>query len=172
MNTLFYIAGGVALISAVMAVSRSNAVHALLYLVVSLLSTGLIFFLFGAPFAAALEVIIYAGAVMVLFVFVIMMLNLRTPAQAGKASMGAQAWMGPALLSLILAMEVTYVAGWGVWQTSSTGIVGPQEVSASLFGPYVLGVEIASMLLVSGLVGAFHLARGTGSGSGKKGGSP
>ena len=57
--------------------------HALLYLVVSLLSVALIFFMLGAPFAAALEVIVYAGAIMVLFVFVVMMLNLgpQTAAQ-------------------------------------------------------------------------------------------
>ena len=53
-----------------------NAVHALLYLIVSLLAVAVVFYVLGAPFVAALEVIIYAGAIMVLFVFVVMMLNL------------------------------------------------------------------------------------------------
>ena len=76
MNVLFYIAACIAVISTLMVIIQLNPVHALLYLVVSLLSIALIFLLLGAPFAAALEVIVYAGAIMVLFVFVVMMLNL------------------------------------------------------------------------------------------------
>jgi len=61
MNTMLYISGFVAVISTLMVITRTNAVHALLYLIVSLLSVSLVFFLLGAPFAAALEVIVYAG---------------------------------------------------------------------------------------------------------------
>ena len=74
--TLFYVAATVALVATVLAMTRTNAIHALIYLIVSLLAVAVIFFLIGAPFAAALEIVIYAGAIMVLFVFVIMMLNL------------------------------------------------------------------------------------------------
>ena len=73
--TLFYIAATIALVATVLAMTRANAIHALIYLIVSLLAVAVIFFLIGAPFAAALEIVIYAGAIMVLFVFVIMMLN-------------------------------------------------------------------------------------------------
>ena len=73
---LFYIAGAVALVATILAVTRSNAAHALIYLIVSLLAVAVMFFLMGAPFAAALEIVIYAGAIMVLFLFVIMLLNL------------------------------------------------------------------------------------------------
>ena len=73
---LFYIAATVALFSTVFALTRSNAAHALIYLIVSLLAVAVIFFLLGAPFAAALEVIVYAGAIMVLFIFVVMLLNI------------------------------------------------------------------------------------------------
>jgi NADH-quinone oxidoreductase subunit J len=76
MNTVFYISSVVAVIATVLVITRLNAVHALLYFIVSLLSVALIFFTLGAPFAAALEVIIYAGAIMVLFLFVVMTLNL------------------------------------------------------------------------------------------------
>jgi len=76
MNVLFLTAGGVALVATALALTRRSAVHALLYLVVSQLATALLFFLLGAPFAAALEVIIYAGAIMILFVFTIMILGL------------------------------------------------------------------------------------------------
>ena len=76
MVTLFFIAAAVAIIATFMVITHLEAVHALLHLVVSLLAVALIFYLLGAPFIAVLEVIIYAGAIMVLFVFVVMVLNL------------------------------------------------------------------------------------------------
>ena len=76
MEVLFYMASVLALSATILALTRSNATHALIYLIVSLLAVAVLFFLMGAPFAAALEIVIYAGAIMVLFVFVIMMLNL------------------------------------------------------------------------------------------------
>ena len=76
MELAFYIAAAVAVIATVLMLTRLNVVHALLYLIVSLLAVAVVFYVLGAPFVAALEVIIYAGAIMVLFVFVVMMLNL------------------------------------------------------------------------------------------------
>ena len=76
MELAFYIAGAVAVIATILMLTRLNVVHALLYLIVSLLAVAVVFYVLGAPFVAALEVIIYAGAIMVLFVFVVMMLNL------------------------------------------------------------------------------------------------
>ncbi len=72
----FYVASAVALFATTMVITNTNPVHALLYLVLSLLAIAMVFFTLGAPFAGVLEVIIYAGAIMVLFVFVVMMLNL------------------------------------------------------------------------------------------------
>ena len=76
MNILFYLAALVAVVATAMVITRLNTVHALLYMIVSLLALALVFYTLGAPFVAALEIIIYAGAIMVLFVFVVMMLNL------------------------------------------------------------------------------------------------
>ena len=76
MELAFYIAGAVAVIATLLMLTRANVVHALLYLIVSLLAVAVVFYTLGAPFVAALEVIVYAGAIMVLFVFVVMMLNL------------------------------------------------------------------------------------------------
>ena len=67
--SLFYVAATVALIATIFAMTRINAIHALIYLIVSLLAVAVIFYLIGAPFVAALEIVIYAGAIMVLFVF-------------------------------------------------------------------------------------------------------
>ena len=76
MEFAFYLAAGVAVASTVMVITGTNPVHALLNLIVSLLAVACTFFALGAPFAGALEIIVYAGAIMVLFVFVVMMLNL------------------------------------------------------------------------------------------------
>jgi NADH-quinone oxidoreductase subunit J len=160
MNVIFYLSAGIAVISTILAISRLNAVHALLYLIVSLLAVALIFFILGAPFAAALEVIIYAGAIMVLFVFVIMMLNLGPPAmETERQWMRPGIWAGPALLSAVLLGEVGVVILNIGSHPAGFKIVDARAVGLFLFGPYALGVELASMLLLAGLVGAYHLAR-------------
>jgi NADH-quinone oxidoreductase subunit J len=157
--TLFYVAATIALVATVMAMTRTNAIHALIYLIVSLLAVAVIFFLIGAPFAAALEIVIYAGAIMVLFVFVIMMLNLGERGdQQERQWLQPKIWIGPALLSMLLFVELLYVISALEGPVSATA-VSAKEVGLSLFGPYVLAVEIASMLLLAGLVGSFHLGR-------------
>jgi NADH-quinone oxidoreductase subunit J len=160
MNLLFSIAGLVAVISTFMVITRKSTVHALLYLVVSLLAVALIFFSLGAPFVAALEVIIYAGAIMVLFVFVIMMLNLGSQATAQEAQLLAPGiWVGPSILIIILAAELLYLIATGQARVYTANLIGPKQVGIALFGPYVLGMELASMLLLAGLIGAYHLGR-------------
>jgi NADH-quinone oxidoreductase subunit J len=159
MNEIFYLSGVVAILSTVMAITRRNAVHALLYFIVSLLSVAVIFFILGAPFVAALEVIIYAGAIMVLFVFVIMMLNLGQQAiEQERQWLSPKTWIGPVILTLILIDELiyllTYAKGLAGFRT-----VGPKQVGISFFGTYVLGVELASILLLAALIGAYHLGR-------------
>jgi NADH-quinone oxidoreductase subunit J len=140
-----------------MMMTRLNVVHALLYLIVSLLGVAVVFYTLGAPFVAALEVIIYAGAIMVLFIFVVMMLNLgEHGAEMEKQWLTPGIWTGPVLLSVILMVEVVYLARGGT-APLGTGAVGPKEVGIALFGPYLIGVELASMLLLAGLVGAYHL---------------
>ncbi|MDZ7669687.1 MAG: NADH-quinone oxidoreductase subunit J [Gammaproteobacteria bacterium] len=156
---LFYVAGTVALIATVLAVTRSNAAHGLIYLIVSLLAVAVIFFVLGAPFAAALEVVIYAGAIMVLFVFVVMMLNLgQRRAAAERAWLAPRNWIGPSLLALVLLLELTYII-FTSSAVSAGQVVGPKEVGLALFGPYLLAVELAALLLLAALVGAYHLGR-------------
>jgi NADH-quinone oxidoreductase subunit J len=156
---LFYIAAVVALFATVFALTRSNAAHALIYLIVSLLAIAVIFFLLGAPFAAALEILVYAGAIMVLFVFVIMMLDLGEEGQESERQrMHPAVWVVPAILSTILLIEmVVLLTKFDGPQTGA--LVTAKQVGMSLYGPYVLAVEIASMLLLAGLVGAYHVGR-------------
>ena len=133
--------------------------HALLYLIISLLAVAVIFFMLGASFIAALEVIIYAGAVMVLFIFVVMMFNLGTDTTSLEQRwMTPRTWIGPTVLAAILLAEMVVLLVRG----SSGRLVGagvdPHQVARALYQPYVLGVELASFLLLAGLVGAYHLS--------------
>ena len=111
MELTFYIAGAVAIISTILMLTRLNLVHALLYLIVSLLAVAVDFFVLGAPFAAALEAIVYAGAIMVLFLFVVMMLNIgRHAAETERQWLTPGIWTGPVILAGILIIEVVYLA--------------------------------------------------------------
>jgi len=166
MNLLFTIAAAVAVLSTGAVVTRTHAVHALLYLIVSLLATALIFYLLGAPFIAALEIIVYAGAIMVLFVFVIMMLNPGGQSPHARQSLLRPAsWLGPVVLAAILLAEMVYLFWTGDPTAPAGGQLGPRQLGQALFGPYMLGIELASILLMAGLVGAYHLARPETSGT-------
>ena len=157
--TLFYLTSAVAVFATVMMITRLNAVHGLLYLILSLLSVGVLFFLLGAHFAAVLEVIIYAGAIMVLFVFVIMMLNQgQTTIDRERAWLQPAIWIGPSLLALVLFGEMAVIILFG--GTAETGsVVDSKQLGIVLYGPYLLAVELASMLLLAGLVGAYHFGK-------------
>lgn len=160
MMTFFYISAAIALVSSVLAISRSNAVHALLYTIVSLLSVAMIFFLLGAPFAAALEVVIYAGAIMVLFVFVVMMISSGPGAtQQERKWMNFRLWIGPSLFSALLIIELFAVMSLPRGPISSNPVIESKQVGIALMGPYMLGVELSSLLLTAGLVGAYHLGK-------------
>jgi NADH-quinone oxidoreductase subunit J len=156
---LFSISSAVAVFATVMMITRVNAVHGLLYLILSLLAVGVLFFLLGAHFAAVLEVIIYAGAIMVMFVFVIMMLNQgEKTTEQERAWLAPGIWTGPSVLALILLAEVVVVIAEG--GGAGTGqLVDSKQVGIALYGPYLLAVELASMLLLAGLVGAYHLGK-------------
>jgi NADH-quinone oxidoreductase subunit J len=160
MNAAFYISAAVAVFSTVMVITRLHAIHALLYMIVSLLAVAMVFFVIGAPFVAALEVIVYAGAIMVLFVFAMMMLDL------GKASVRQERkwlppslWVGPLILVGLLLVEFIIVVNQAGGRLTASAEIGASEVGISLLGPYLLGIELASMLLLAGLVGAYYIGR-------------
>jgi NADH-quinone oxidoreductase subunit J len=160
MDIIFYITAFVTLFSTVMVITRHNPVHALLYLVISLLSLSVIFFLLGAPFAALLEIIIYAGAIMVLFIFVIMLLNLgKETARQEKQWLKPKIWIGPTLLSAILFAELFFLISLPGGTVSNPATVDSKAVAISLFKPYLIGVELAAMLLMAGVVGAAHIGQ-------------
>jgi NADH-quinone oxidoreductase subunit J len=143
-----------------MVITRYHPVHALLYLIVSFLAIAVIFLSLGAPFAAALEVIIYAGAIMVLFLFVVMMLNLgKDTALQEKEWLQLKVWLGPSLLTLVLLAEMIIL----LLQPQAAGIpfasVTPKQVAMSMYGEYIIAVELVGFLMMAGIVGAAHIGK-------------
>lgn len=161
MNLAFNIAAVIAVVCTIMVVTRYNIMHALLYLVTSFMAVAVIFFTYGAPFIAALELIVYAGAIMVLMVFVIMMLNLGGESAAEeKQWLRPRIWIFPALLSLVLLAELIWlIYSEDYVNNEQIKVVDTKEVALSLYGPYMLAVELSAMLLMAGIVGAYHLGR-------------
>jgi NADH-quinone oxidoreductase subunit J len=155
---VFYIAAVIAIIATLLVITRKNAVQALLYLALSLISVAVIFYDLGAPFMAALEVIIYAGSIIVLFVFVVMMLNLgKRSVETERQWLTPRMWIGPGILAAILIGEIVYLLAEGDAGPPAANMVNPKQVGLALYGPYLLGVELSSLLLMGALVGAYHL---------------
>lgn len=155
---IFYLLAGLTLAATALAVTRRHMVHAVLYLVLSFFGTALLFYLMGAPLLAALEVIIYAGAIMVLFLFIIMMI--RVEKEEDRFFPFAQWW--PALLIASGFLVGLFALGRVdlVRQPAMTVAQAlPQVFAIHLFRHHWLAIEIASLLLLIALVGVFHLGK-------------
>jgi NADH-quinone oxidoreductase subunit J len=140
------------------AVTRRNMVYAVIYLVLSFFGTAMLFYLLGAPFLAALEIIIYAGAIMVLFLFIIMMI--RTDKQPGIFFPGRQ--LLPAVLmscAYLVAFVILAGTDQGGWKPLVAAQALPKAFGAYLFKSHWLSIEIASALLLVALIGAFVLGQ-------------
>jgi len=159
MNVIFFIAAASAIVSSVMAITNRNAIHALLYLIISLLSISVIFYILGAPLVAALEVIVYAGAIMVLFIFVVMMLNMGMEEEVEKNWLKPGMWILPVILAVILLVIFAIDVSEFRDQGTSQAMIGPKKVGVSLFSTYLIAVEISGILLLAGIVGAYHLGK-------------
>lgn len=162
----FYLLAIVAILASLRVITRTNPVHALLNMIVTLLALSGIFFALGAPFAGALEIIVYAGAIMVLFVFVVMMLNLGTQSTLEEESwLTSSAWAVPAGLAFIVGLTLFSLIGMKHgFEGMMPAFIGVEPVTAKMIGAklfteYLLLVEIAGFLLLAGLVAAYHLAR-------------
>jgi NADH-quinone oxidoreductase subunit J len=165
-QVLFIVFGALAVLGGLGAVTRRNIVHALLLLVFTFLNIAAIFFLTEAYFLAVVQILVYAGAIMVLFVFVIMLLNLRTFEQEEQTHRG-QRWIAVALSALVLAEFVIVLAG--VTFTSAKIGFTPEAAEAmggntgalgrSLFALTLLPFEVASVILLVAMVGAIVLVK-------------
>ncbi|MCR3755340.1 MAG: NADH:quinone oxidoreductase subunit J [Sodalis sp. Psp] len=160
MEQAFYFSSLVAVLATLRVIVHTQPIHALIYLIISLLAIACVFFSLGAYFAGALEIIVYAGAIMVLFVFVIMMLNMGVSCdKQERAWLQPQVWIGPSFMALVLLVVLVYAFADSSEHGISGQLIAEKTVGIVLFGPYMLAVELASMLLLAGLVVAFHLGR-------------
>jgi len=166
-QTVFWIFGVIAMGSALLCITRKNPVASALWLVVTLFALAALFVLLDAQFIAVLQVLVYAGAIMVLFLFVIMLLNLGRPGPSdikGPLGLGVAVLLGAALLFLLQPMTrttlpsaITLPPGSVLALQQQQGIVG--AVANPLFGAYLIPFEIASVLLLAAIVGAVVLAK-------------
>ena len=158
-TALFYILGCIMLAATLMCITRRNPVHAVIYLVAGFFALALLFYLLGAPLVAAWEVIVYAGAIMVLFLFVIMMLGLA-PRETPEGQ-GWRRWLPLALLSAsLMACTILLV----LQDPAASRPIGdfylaPQALGEALFGRYVMAVEMVSFQLLFATIGAYLLGR-------------
>lgn len=160
MTATFYISSIIAILSSLMVVTRRNAFSALLYMIISLLSVAVIFFILGAVFIAALEIIIYAGAIMVLFIFVTMMLNLGDKSEKMEMTwMRPSVWIGPSILAIILGVMLILIITSSENDSLTGSEISPREVGIALYGKYIVGVELAALLIMAGILGAYHLGK-------------
>ena len=157
-SSLFYMLAAVIAGATAMTVTRRSLVHAVVWLVVSFLGTAMLFYLLGAPMLAALEVIIYAGAIMVLFLIVVMLM-------ADEKMEGASAMLshlfflvgtGGVSFGLVLLFLTVNPGRLAILDIAA---VSPAEFGHYVFRHYWLAVEIISLLLFVALVGSYYLGR-------------
>ena len=156
---IFYVLGIIILAATALAVTSRNVMHAIVYLVISFFGMVPVFYLLGAPLLALLEIIIYAGAIMVLFIFIVMMLKIEiSPDTAGR-------WLRQWAPALGLSAVSGGIMVLLIWQEPANqsvlplAMAGPREFGQFVFHSYWFAVEIASFLLFVALVGAYYLGR-------------
>ncbi len=155
---IFYAVAAVITASTVMAVTRRNMVHAVIYLLFSFFGTAMLFYLLGAPLLAALWVIIYAGAVMVLFLFVVMMVKADT---TREVLFPLVQWVPAALFGavyLAVGTAMLYTTP-GMGEPLPLVAASPGDLALHVFQKHWLSIEIVSLLLLVALVGALILGR-------------
>lgn len=161
----FFVLAAASLISAALVITRRNAIHSAIWLIVTLFSVGGLYLMMHAEFLFAVQVIVYVGGIMVLFLFVIMLVNLDVAVRQARFE---RHWALAITTSILLAAEL----GWGLYEgyrghglalapggpvTAAPG--NTQAIGTALYQTYLLPVEIASILLLVAMVGAVIMAK-------------
>ncbi|MEY8214141.1 MAG: NADH-quinone oxidoreductase subunit J [Colwellia sp.] len=167
LDTIFIITAAIILISALLTITAHNVVHALLYLLITMLAVSLIFFILGASFVAALQIIVYAGAIMVLFIFVTMMLHQGEKSLAQERHLFHFSTSITALvLSSMLFCELVFILFLmpadtlnSIVTAQPSPIITVKQIGKQLYGPYSLLVVISALMLLSALITAIHISK-------------
>ena len=157
---LFYILSALTMFSALVVVFSKHPMYSVLSLIVCFFTIAGHYILLNAQFLAITHVIVYAGAIMVLFLFVVMLLNLNResePHKSGKLKFAATIAAGMLFLTLLAAMKSTSLEAYTFPPASANGMV--QHVGQRLFTDYLLPFEISSILFLSAMIGAVVLAK-------------
>jgi NADH-quinone oxidoreductase subunit J len=153
---LFYLISAVVIGSTAVAITRRNLVHAVVYLIVSFFGTAMLFYLFGASFLALLEVIIYAGAIMVLFLFVVMMIKIEAPEEV---LFPLSQWIPAALFGVVYLIAAALMISGSRSATVRPDLLSysPRQFALFIFEHHWFLIEVISVLLLLALVGAMML---------------
>jgi NADH-quinone oxidoreductase subunit J len=162
----FYVLAALILGFAVLVVSTRNTVHAVLFLVLNFLAVAALYVLLTAQFLAVIQVLVYAGGIVVLYLFVVMLVNLKRPPEDHSAPQ-RRSWVGFVLSGLVLAQLAAilifgYVpsgSNFTVAQNSDLALNNVERVGMLLYTDYLIPFEVASMLLLVAMVGAIILAK-------------
>ena len=159
-TAIFYYMAAASIVSALLAVTRRNPVHSMLWVLALFMHVAGIFLLLGAEFLAAVQVIVYAGAILIFYLFVVMLLDL--PEEEARPRFGSHWPFAAAVgLSFVALAWVARNHTPGPTRMASEGapMGSLAEVGKALFGPFALPFEIASLVLLAAIVGAVVIAR-------------
>lgn len=158
----FYVLSAFILGFAILVVSARNTVHCVLFLVVNFLFVAALYVLLGAQFLAVIQILVYAGGIVVLYLFVVMLVNLKRPPEA-HSDPRRRGKLGFALAAVVLA-QVGAIAVWGSTAVtpapSATPTMGnTEQVGLLLYTDYLIPFEVASILLLVAMIGAIVLTK-------------
>jgi NADH-quinone oxidoreductase subunit J len=157
----FYLFAGIMLIGGILVITRSNPVHSALALIVTLLAQASIYLMLYAPFVAGVQIILYAGGIMVLFLFVIMLVSIE---RSMKERQFNSQWVAGIITAVALGglFIAVYAKGTSIFPHHALSIVeenNTQNVATYLYGQYMFAFEIASLLLLVAIIGAVVMAK-------------
>ena len=162
----FYVFAAIAVLSSVLVVGQRNPMHSVMLLIVSFAGLAGLYILLDAPFTAVTQIIIYAGAIMVLFLFVVMLLNVPREEAPGSMTALLQPTIMKvgAVLSIVLAIEVVWALSrlgetWFGQDAEATGVSSVAKIGEVLFTRHAFAFEATSILILVAMVGAIVLAR-------------
>ena len=160
MGAAFYSSAMFAILAIALALTSRQAVHGLLYLLLGLMSVALNLYVLGNELGAVLLMIVYAGAIMVLFVFVVMLLN---PAPTAKtqlfSTLFAKQFLGPLILAFAIFVQLVFVSFSQGSSEFSVSLFTAKDIASALFQDGWVFIELLSLLLTAALIGAFHVGR-------------